>query len=120
MLLVLEPGLPGDELAFDKGVVLVEPVGELFQHPLADFGGIVCPGFVRHAKDREASFGSVRAHVALASFVALSPWIARRNDRIGRSSDVHEPSLTKVGRPAAEFGGRRSSFRLRQWPVWWT
>src|SRR5208282_2422587 len=99
--LVLEAGLPGDELPLGEGVMLIKALRELLQHPLADFGGIVCPRFVRHAKDREASFGSIRAHAALASLVALSPLIARRNDRIGRSSDEREPSLTKVGRPAA-------------------
>jgi hypothetical protein len=42
--------------------------------------------FVRHTKDRQVSFGSVRGHIALASFVAPSQLIARHNYRIGRSS----------------------------------
>ncbi len=44
--LVLEAGLPGDELPLGEGVMLIEALRELLQHPLADFGGIVCPRFV--------------------------------------------------------------------------
>ena len=63
-LAVLETRLPGDELTLGEVVVLVEPVGELPEGPLAGLGGIVASRPVRQMKDREVPFGSVRAHDA--------------------------------------------------------
>ena len=101
---VSEPRLPRHELAFGEGVVLVEPLGELLQRPLAGLGGILGSRPVRQTERREVSFGSVRAHVASASFARSAVGIAWCHDRIGRSSsDVRELGFTKVGMPTPEF-----------------
>ena len=50
----------------------IETIRKLFQHSFAGFGGVLPSRPIRQMQHREVSFRSVRAHVASASFVALT------------------------------------------------
>src|SRR5208282_2079262 len=108
--LVLEAGLPGDELPLGEGVMLVEALRKLLQHPLADFGGIVCPRFVRHAKHREASLHIAHSHDPSALLIALRLPIASRYDRIGRmfAGAASRPQIGTRGAGCVRFRQRLS------------
>ena len=65
-------------------VTLVEPVGELLQHPLARFGGVLSSLLVRQTDGREASFHIAHSHDPSDLLIALRLPIVSRYDRIGR------------------------------------